>query len=271
MPLLALDTAGRPLARPWLAHQLPAGAAARFEWAAQHWPSAAHVLPVAPDAATLRVLAAQGGAWLAAAKGNGRIDYAGERYPLQMLAEVAVPAGSLDCRYRGHAMQLDLAALDVAFDAGRERGQLSAPWPLRAWFGVLHDLDSGRAPLQRFWLASSATQGEASWHEQRALLQRQLLCDDLPNLTGRAWLSLEALLGSPQAELRLFLAAGLAATASHLEQAEGDWAMDVRAQLLSLGGGRRQRSAQQQLDALLQLLAACDTFRQVAGSAAGVH
>ncbi len=267
MPLLALDGAAHLLARPWLAHQLPAGAAARFEWAAQHWPAAGHLLPASPDAATLRALAAQGASWLAVAKANGRVGYAGERYTLQTLAEVAMPAGSLECRYRSHNVQLDLAVLDVTLDAGRERDQLSGAWPLRAWFGVLHDLDSGRPPLQRVWLASSVSQGEEGWHEQQAMLRQQLLCDDLPSLTGRAWLSLESLLGPLQAELRLFLAAGLAATASRLEQAEGDWAMDVRAQLLSLAGSRRQRSAQQQLDALLHLLAACDTFRQVAGSA----
>ncbi|HYQ38218.1 MAG TPA: flagellar biosynthesis protein FlhF [Pseudomonas sp.] len=271
MPLLALDGAGHLLARPWLAHQLPAGAAARFEWAAQYWPAAGHLLPASPDAATLRALAAQGGSWLAAAKANGRVDYAGERYALQTLAEIAMPAGSLECRYRSHNVQLDLAVLDVALDAGRERDQLSGAWPLRAWFGVLHDLDSGRPPLQRVWLASSVSQGEEGWHEQQAMLRQQLLCDDLPSLTGRAWLSLESLLGPLQAELRLFLAAGLAATASRLEQAEGDWAMDVRAQLLNLAGSRRQRSAQQQLDALLHLLAACDTFRQVAGSATAVR
>ncbi|MCY1439600.1 hypothetical protein D9M71_558430 [compost metagenome] len=106
--------------------------------------------------------------------------------------------------------------------------------------------------------------------QQQTLLLRQLQSDDLVSLTGRAWLSLEGLFDPLQAELRLFLATGLAASASHLEQAEGDWAMDVRAQLLSLAGGRRQRSAQQQLDALLHLLAARDTLRQVAGSAAGV-
>jgi flagellar biosynthesis protein FlhF len=271
MPLLGLDGAGHLLARPWLAHQLPAGVAARFEWASQPWPAAGHLLPASPDAATLRALAAQGASWLAAAKANGRVDYAGERYALQTLAEIAMPAGSLECRYRSHNVQLDLAVLDVALDAGRERDQLSGAWPLRAWFGVLHDLDSGRPPLQRIWLASSVSQGEEGWHEQQAMLRQQLLCDDLPSLTGRAWLSLESLFGPLQAELRLFLAAGLAATASRLEQAEGDWAMDVRAQLLSLAGSRRQRSAQQQLDALLHLLAACDTFRQVAGSATAVR
>lgn len=270
MPLLTFSAAGRLQARPWLAHQLPAGASARLEWAAQQWPQADHLLAGAPDAVTLRALAAQGSTWLAAAKGNSRVDYLGERYALQTLAEIAMPQAGLSCRHRGHAMQLDLALLDVGLDAGRERGQHSGAWPLQAWFGQLHDPDGARPPLQRFWLASSAQPGEQGLRQQQQLLLRQLQCDDLPSLTGRAWLSLDSLSGSLQAELRLFLAAGLAATASHLEQAEGDWAMDVRAQLLSLTGGRRQRSTQQQLDALLHLLAARDTLRQVAGSA-GVH
>ncbi|SDS02269.1 flagellar biosynthesis protein FlhF [Pseudomonas oryzae] len=270
MPLLTLSAAGRLQARPWLAHQLPAGASARLEWAAQQWPQADHLLAAAPDAITLRALAAQGSTWLAAAKGNSRVEYLGERYALQTLAEIAMPQASLSCRHRGHVMQLDLALLDVGLDAGRERSQHGGAWPLQAWFGQLHDPDGARAPLQRFWLASSAQPGEQGLRQQQQLLLRQLHCDDLPSLTGRAWLSLDSLFGPLQAELRLFLAAGLAASASHLEQAEGDWAMDVRAQLLSLTGGRRQRSAQQQLDALLHLLAARDTLRQVADSA-GLH
>ncbi|MBV2132294.1 flagellar biosynthesis protein FlhF [Pseudomonas sp. MAP12] len=271
MPLLTFDAQGRLQARPWLAHQLPAGATARLEWAAQQWPQAEHLLAASPEPATLRALAAQGGAWLAAAKGNSRVDYLGERYALQTLAEIAMPQASLACRYRSHGVQLELSLLDVGLDAGRERGQHSGAWPLQAWFGQLHDLDSGRPPMQRFWLASSAMPGEQGLQQQQDLLLRQLQSDDLASLAGRAWLSLEGLLAPLQAELRLFLVAGLAATASHLERAEGDWAMDVRAQLLSLAGGRRQRSAQQQLDALLHLLAARDTFRQVAGSAAGVY
>ncbi|MCQ4347260.1 flagellar biosynthesis protein FlhF [Pseudomonas stutzeri] len=270
MPLLSFAADGRLQARPWLAHQLPAGAAARLEWAAQQWPQADHLLAAPPDAATLRALAAQGSAWAAAAKGNARVDYLGERYALQTLAEIAMPQASLACRYRGHALQLDLALLDVGLDAGRERGQHSGAWPLQAWFGQLHDPDGARPPLQRFWLASSACPGEEGLLQQQGLLLRQLQSDDLPSLTGRAWLSLDGLFGPLQAELRLFVAAALAATASHLEQAEADWAMDVRAQLLSLAGGRRQRSAQQQLDALLHLLAARDSLRQVAGNA-GAH
>lgn len=270
MPLLAFDRQGRLQARPWLAHQLPAGAPARLEWAAQQWPQADHLLAGAPDAATLRALAAQGSNWLAAAKGNSRVDYAGERYALQTLAEIAMPQASLHCRYRGHTLQLDLALLDVGLDAGRERSQHGGAWPLQAWFGQLHDLDGGRPVQQRFWLVSSASAGEEGLLLQQELLLRQLQSDDLASLTARAWLSLEGLFDPLQAELRLFLAAGLAASASHLEQAEGDWAMDVRAQLLSLAGGRRQRSAQQQLDGLLHLLAARDTLRQVAGSA-GAH
>ena len=270
MPLLTFDPQGRLQARPWLAHQLPAGATARLEWAVQQWPQADHLLPTSPEPSTLRALAAQGSAWLAAAKGNSRVDYLGERYALQTLAEIAMPQASLHCRYRSHAVQLELSLLDVGLDAGRERGQHNGAWPLQAWFGQLHDIDGGRPPQQRFWLASSATPGEQGLQQQQDLLLRQLQSDDLASLTGRAWLSLEGLFDPLQAELRLFLAAGLAASASHLEQAEGDWAMDVRAQLLSLAGSRRQRSAQQQLDALLHLLAARDTFRQVAGSAAGV-
>lgn len=266
MPLLTFAADGHPQARPWLAHQLPPGVDARLEWAARQWPAADQLLATSPDAATLRALAAQGSSWLAAAKGNGRVAYLGERYALQTLAEIAMPQASLACRYRGHALQLDLALLDVGLDAGRERGQHSGAWPVQAWFGQLHDPDGARPPLQRFWLASSAQPGEEGLLRQQELLLRQLLADDLPSLTGRAWLSLESLFGALQAELRLFLAAALAATASHLEQAEGDWAMDVRAQLLSLSGGRRQRSAQQQLDALLHLLAARDTLRQLAGS-----
>ena len=266
MPLLALDSRGRLLARAWLAHALPAGALARLDWAQQQLQAHSHLLPVSPDAATLHALAGQGSPWLAQAKGNSRVDYAGERHQLAQLADIASPQVSLNCRYRGHAVQLDLARLDVALTPPGERGQAASHWPLQAWFGYLHDLDGGRPLQQRFWLASSELQGAAGVEQQLELVRLQLLHDDLPALTARAWQSLDGVFAPLQAELRLFLAAGLAATASHLEQAGEDWAMDVRAQLLSLAGGRRQRCAQQQLDALLHLLAARDALRQVAGT-----
>ena len=73
------------------------------------------------------------------------------------------------------------------------------------------------------------------------------------------------------AVLTVFLAAGLAAAASLLDQASDAWAMDVRAQLAALSGSRRPRGPGQQLDALLHLLAARDAFRQIGTQGGGLY
>jgi len=139
------------------------------------------------------------------------------------------------------------------------------PWPVEAWFGTLRDGDSGQSLGQRHWLAWSPEPGRQALVEQADGVRLLLACDDLPALTLRAWQALGEVQGALQTELRLFLAAALAAGASRLDRSAEDWAMDLRARLAGLGGGRRLRGPAQQLDALLHLLAAGDAFRQLGG------
>lgn len=268
MPLLALDAAGRLQVRPWLAHWLPTGQAQRLLWAGERLNARRHLLAASPDGEALRQLADLRSPWLCPVGSSNRVGYQGGRYTLGQLAEVSEFHSSLPLRHRGRPLQLELNQLPV---------QLRGPsaempfWPVQAWFGALRDPDSGQPLGQRQWLAWSPQPGRESLAEQADGLRLQLSCDDLPALTLRAWQALGESHGQLQTELRLFLAAGLAACAKRLDQATEDWAMDVRAQLLGLCPGRRQRGPAQQLEALLHLLTAGDAFRQLGAAGDGLH
>ena len=64
-------------------------------------------------------------------------------------------------------------------------------------------------------------------------------------------------------ELRLLLAAGIAAQASHLDHVDDEGGRDLRAELLGLVGGRRRRRDTALLEALLTLFSARDAMRQL--------
>lgn len=269
MPLLAFDAQGRLGVRPWLAHWLPAGQEHRFDWARHSLLADAHLLPGCPEHSVLPQLAASRCAWAGQARGGSRVDYLGERYSLSQLAEVAEPHATLDLRHRGRPQRLELQYVPVQLRAGVKRSDQPG-WPVLAWFGRLFDGDAAQPVALRHWLAWSPEPGQQGLLRQADLLRRQLACDDLPSLTLRAWQALGEQQPPLQQELRLFLAAGLAALASRLEQSAEDWAMDVRAQLLGLGGTRRSRGPAQHLDALLHLLAARDAFRQIGALGGGL-
>jgi len=269
MPLLSLGSEGQLQARPWLAHWLPAGQDQRLHWAHARLQASRHLLPACPDGAGLAQLAALGTPWLCAAKAGSRVEYLGERYGLGQLAAVGETYGSLDLRHRGRAVRLDLQRLPVRLKAAGSRYADAPAWGLQAWFGALFERDGGQPLGQRHWLAWTPQVGEQALASQAQGLALQLACDELPSLSLRAWQALGEAHGQLQPELRLFLAAGLAASAAHLDQSSAEWAMDVRAQLLSLGGVRRARGAGQLLDALLHAMAARDAFRQVGASASG--
>lgn len=268
MPLLALDEAGRLQVRPWLAHLLPAGQDRRLHWAHASLGASTHLLPACPDAEGLAQLAEQRSAWVCLAKGGSRVDYLGERYSLAQLAEVAEPHAGLELRYRGRQVRLALQQVPVQLRSGK--GAVPG-WPVQAWFGQLFEVDATQPFAQRHWLAWSPELGQQGLARQAESLRRQLSGDELPSLTLRAWQALGDDREPLQQELRLFLAAGLAAAASRLDQASDAWAMDVRAQLAALSGSRRPRGPGQQLDALLHLLAARDAFRQIGTQGGGLY
>lgn len=252
MPALSLNVDGQLQALPWLAHRLPAGDEARLHWATEQLGVVWQLLPVCPSSATHAVLQAHSTPWLALAQGNTRVFADGERRALSELRGDAEALGALTCRYRGRATRLSLAWLPVTLANGT---------PLNAWFGGLSEAESGRQVAQRYWLAP---RDAAPKQAVADFLSAQLVHDDLPVLTRRAWRCLaEANQDRIDPELKLFVAAGLAAVACRLEQERSAWAMDVRAQLMGLLGGRRSGTANVFLDALLHLFTARDAFQLV--------
>ncbi|GAB3391086.1 flagellar biosynthesis protein FlhF [Azotobacter armeniacus] len=265
MPLLTLDTEGRLQVRPWLAHLLPTGYEQRLGWAFERLKARCHLLPASPEGGLLHCLAQLCSPWVGGARAGNRVDFQGERHSLARLADIAAPHESLQLSHRGRPRWLELRHLPVRLRVAGNRSGEPMLWPVEAWFGTLRDGDSGQPLGQRHWLAWSPEPGRQALAGQAEGLRLQLACDDLPALTLRAWQALGEALGALQAELRLFLAAALAASASRLDQSAENWAMDLRARLAGLGSGRRLRGSGQQLDALLHLLMAGDAFRQLGG------
>lgn len=270
MPLLTFDADGNLGVRPWLAHQLPAGQDRRLHWAHQCLRANTHLLPGIPDADGLAELAAQRSAWLCLSKAAVRVNYLGERYSLGQLAGIAEKQAATELRYRGRTVRLELQRAGVELRTGNSRQPDAPLWPVQAWFGTLLELDSDQVIGHRHWLAWSPELGQANTLRQMQALRLHIATDDLPSLTLRAWQALGDSHGALQQELRLFMAAGLAATASLLERSTASWAMDTRAQLLNINGGRRPRGAGPLLDALLYLMAARDAFRQIGALGSGL-
>lgn len=259
-PVQALDDQGRLLGLSWQYHQLGAGQEQRLGWAGDRLGADRHLLSQCPDTPALEWLTAWQLPWSAPAKGNRRVVYKGERLELSRLAEIAHDEEPFVCRLRGRQVMVHLASLPV--ETASSRGDSGSAYPVMAWCCQLADVDDGQRLGQRYWLSS--TEDEAM---QRRLLQVQLAHAELPLLTRQAWQRLgTAVFGDSDQALRLGLAAGLAAVALRLDQEEANWAMDVRAQLLGLLGGKAQRKPRPLLEAMLHLFAARDVFRQLGRS-----
>lgn len=269
MPLLSFDAEGRLGVRPWLAHQLPAGQDRRLHWANQVLRAVTHILPTCPDTDGLAELSTQRSAWVCLSKAATRVDYLGERHSLGQLSGVAELHTTMDVRYRGRPVRLELLRAGVQLRP-QSRQADQPTWPVQAWFGHLIAPDDGQTLGHRQWLGWSPELGQAGMQRQVQALRLQLETDDLPSLTLRAWQSLGDTHATLQQELRLFIAAGLAATASRLDHSSEEWAMDTRAQLLNINGSRRPRGPGPLLDALLYLMAARDAFRQVGALSSGL-
>lgn len=254
MPNLAIDARGGWLALPLLQHRQPADQTMQLAGAHTGLGATAHLLPALPAAGTWAWLDAGGHAWVAQARSTQRVSYGGERQSLAQLAALALAAGQHACRWRGRPARLLLSQLAVAASPA---GQQAESYPLRAWFGEICADDSSAVLGRRYWLAPAGLGDDVA-----PLLLGQLYGEAVPPLTRRAWQRLPALTAPRcDAELRLLLAAGLAAVACHLDQAGDDWAMDLRAELAGLLGGRRRSGATALLDALMYLFATRDTLR----------
>nr|WP_298522834.1 flagellar biosynthesis protein FlhF [uncultured Halomonas sp.] len=275
MPALSLNAAGQSQALPWLMHRLPVGEEGRLDWAREQLGIRWQLLPRCPGAATRQCMARSGSLWLATAQAGSQVIVEGKRQRLKELANLATTWTELSCRYRGRDAHLKLSRLTVSLADGA---------PLTAWFGLLSDPENKRQLAQRYWLAprdavvgrGSPDHGslqapdhgslQAPDHAFAEALVAQLVHDDLPQLTRRAWQRLADAGERIDPELRLLIAAGIAATVSRLDQERSDWAMDVRAQLMGLLGKQRGRSAQVLMDALLHLLTARDVFLMLGGA-----
>ncbi|MDR5861386.1 flagellar biosynthesis protein FlhF [Halomonas campisalis] len=258
MPDLALNPDGHWLALPLLQHRQVAGQQARLEDVFYRLGVSVHLLVGLPDAEASRWLEQRQLTWSSLVRGSQRVDHAGERQTLSALAELAEPLDEVGCRFRGGAARLALSTLPVALTPKGNRRDAEL-MPVQAWFGSLRDAESGRSLASRYWV----TPGRLG-QEPAPLLLSQLQGDALAPLTRRAWQQLDPReLGELRPDARLLMAGGLAAVAAHLDLADDDAAMDLRAELLGLSGGRRRRRDVALLEALVQLFLVRDAIRHL--------
>lgn len=254
MPLLTVDNAAHLAARPWLTHRMPIGPQPRLAWCLSRWPAHRHLWSACPSLQVLEVLCHNDQTWLSPVKGRQRVIYQGEHKPLGTLLAHSDDVGIRELRYRGRNVYLNLSQLPVTL-----KGSPHAP--LRAWFGTLHDSHGGQCLGQRWWLASGEAQG--TLQGQMADLVLQLSHDELAKLTGRGWALLADIQPHLHAEVRLYLAAGLAATAVRLSNDSEDWAFQARTQLSGLLPEKRTDNASGILENLLHLLTVNDALTRM--------
>lgn len=253
MPLLTANASGHLQVRPWLTHRLPVGIQPRLAWCERRWPGHRHIWSMCPPVDILNALRDNDQTWLSAAKGSQRVIYQDEPQRLGTLVSHVEGLALRELRYCGRNVRLSLGHLPVSL-AG------STSDPLRAWLGTLHDSNSGQLLGQRCWLAGSDSQRSVTVKQQESDLILQLTHDELATLTGRAWKLLPDIQPQVHAELRLYLAAGLAASAVLLVNTRDDWAFQARAQMLELLPGKRTGNAAEVLEGLLNLLTVSDAL-----------
>lgn len=259
MPDLLLAQGGGWLALPVLQHRQPAGQAERFAWTQKQLNAREHLLATLPDAAGWEWLATQQYPWMVAVRGAQKVFHCSIRQSLVQLSHQAQSVIRNESTvYKGRPAQLSLSRLAVtAAPTGRRAASQS--YPVTAWIAEWHAEDTGAVLAQRYWLTMAMT-------EPRVLewIQVQLQAEALPALTRKAYQSLRSLFeGEVNSELLLLVASGMAATAVSLELAQGEQAMELRADLLSLLGGRQRASAPKLLQALLCLATLRDGLRRM--------
>lgn len=256
MPALAFDSAGALQIRPWLAHQLPIGQQQCLSWSSTQLGARRHLWLGCPSREGLQRLQESAQPWLAVANRNQRVVHGQATASLAQLVTYATLLASEPLRQRGRWVGMEISYLPVCLPGHPDTA-------LRAWFGTLRDPDTGASLGQRYWLADAAQPDPAM---QAASLCRLQACEGLPALALRAWNILGERQGQMQAELRLFLATALAATACQLDQAGEAWATSLRLQLLELIGKRRNPSPVLLLDGLLNLLLVGEVFQRLAAT-----
>ncbi|RCV91301.1 flagellar biosynthesis protein FlhF [Billgrantia montanilacus] len=258
MPDIALDPDGVWLALPLLQHLQVPGQKARLEETLHRLSVSVHLLNGLPDGEAADWLEQQALTWCSQVRGSQRVEHAGERQSLSALGELAEPMGDVACRFRGAPGRMNLSSLPVAVSPKAGKG-VSETIASRAWLGEVRDAESGRVLAKRYWIAPARL-----GRDPQSLLLAQLQGDALPQLTRRAWQRLApAELGEVRPDVRLLMASGLAAVAVHLDLAEDEGAMDLRAELLGLAGGRQRRRDLALLESLVQLFMVRDAIRHL--------
>ncbi len=258
MPDVAIDPEGAWLALPLLQHRQVPGQQARLADALQRLAVSVHLFHGLPDGEAAEWLEGKALTWCSQVRGSQRVEHAGERQPLSALGELAEPLGDVACRFRGGAARISLSTLPVAVTLKAGKG-VSQPVSARAWLSTVRDTESGRVLAKRYWVAPARL-----GRDLQSLLLAQLQGDALPQLTRRAWQRLApAELGEVRPDVRLLMASGLATVAAHLDLAEDEAAMDLRAELLGLAGGRQRRRDMALLESLAQLFMVRDAIRHL--------
>ncbi|AMD01809.1 flagellar biosynthesis protein FlhF [Halomonas chromatireducens] len=257
MPDIAIDPEGGWLALPLLQHRQVAGQQARLEDALQRLAVSVHLLQGLPDGEAADWLEEKAITWCSQVRGSQRVEHAGERLSLSTLGELAEPLGDVACRFRGSPGRLALSSLPVAVALKAGKGVQAVL--VQAWLGDVRDTESGRVLAKRYWVTPARL-----GRDPQSLLVAQLQGDALPQLTRRAWQRLApSELGEVRPDVRLLMASGLATVAAHLDLAEDEAAMDLRAELLGLSGGRQRRRDVALLESLMQLFMVRDAIRHL--------
>ncbi|SDK58985.1 flagellar biosynthesis protein FlhF [Billgrantia gudaonensis] len=258
MPDIALNADGDWLALPLLQHRQVAGQQPRLAEAEGRLGASVHLMAGLPDAVACQWLESRSQSWVSQVRGSQRVEHAGERDPLKSLAALAEPLDEAHCRFRGMASRLKLATLAVnAMPRPSRRGDEGLA--VQAWFAEVRDAESGRLVARRYWLTPARL-----GRQPVPLLLHQLQGDGLALLTRRAWQRIEPQeLGELRPDVRLLLASGTAAVATHLDLADDEAAMDLRAELLGLAGGRRRRRDVALMEALVELFLVRDAIRHL--------
>lgn len=246
MPDLALDADGHPCALTLLQHRQSAGWQPRIAAQAR---AAVHLLPTLVDGPTQDWLEAERLTWVSQVSGSQRVYWQGERYALAALFAESRPSHHVGVRFRGQALQLWSVHAEVADGDGRRH---------LAWYGEIRDPESAKRIAKRYWLTPARLGIEVE-----SLLTTQLQGEASVALAKRAWQVLkDADGGETSPQVRLAMAAGAAAVATHLDGAEDDTARALREDVMRLGRARARRDTAL-LDAVMHLLMTRDAIRQL--------
>ncbi|SEL75569.1 flagellar biosynthesis protein FlhF [Halomonas daqiaonensis] len=261
MPDMGLDAEGQWLVLPDLQHRQPIGQVNRLVKADEVQGVNSHLFPSLPDNDAWRWLNSGQISWSSQVRPGQRVIHGGVRRALSELAPLATPSVQANFRLRGQPCQVALSQLTVTAFPARRKKDVSGK-SLEAWFARLRDPESGKELGRRYWLMPFSNHEDAL-----PLLLGHLQAEGLVQQTRSAKERLSPLLPArTRPELQLLLAAGIAATANHLDHGSDVVAMDLRSELLGFLGGRRRRRDTALLEGLLYLFSARDAIRHV-GSA----